>query len=109
MERQISQLVRLIDDLMDVSRITRGQLTLRKERVDLRSIIESAVETAQPQLTAAGVTPDARDPGDAADARRRCDAHLAGRPQPADQRREVHAVGRPGVGDRQAAERPRRR
>jgi len=56
MERQISQLVRLIDDLMDVSRISRGQLTLRKERVDLRSIIESAVETAQPQLTTAGVT-----------------------------------------------------
>ncbi|MBY0494907.1 MAG: response regulator [Cyanobacteria bacterium] len=55
MERQVSQLVRLIDDLMDVSRITRGQLTLRKERVDLRSIIESAVETAQPQLTSAGV------------------------------------------------------
>lgn len=56
MERQISQLVRLIDDLMDVSRISRGQLTLRKERVDLRAIIESAVETAQPQLTTAGVT-----------------------------------------------------
>jgi len=56
MERQIGQLVRLIDDLMDVSRITRGQLTLRKMRVDLRSIIENAVETAQPQLTAAGVT-----------------------------------------------------
>jgi len=56
MERQISQLVRLIDDLMDVSRITRGQLTLRKMRVDLRSIIENAVETAQPQLTSAGVT-----------------------------------------------------
>jgi PAS domain S-box-containing protein len=56
MERQISQLVRLIDDLMDVSRITRGQLTLRKERVDLRAIIESAVETAQPQLASAGVT-----------------------------------------------------
>lgn len=56
MERQISQLVRLIDDLMDVSRITRGQLTLRKDRLDLRSIIESAVETAQPQLTSAGVS-----------------------------------------------------
>ena len=56
MERQIGQLVRLIDDLMDISRITRGQLTLRKERVDLRSIIESAVETAQPQLTSAGVS-----------------------------------------------------
>jgi PAS domain S-box-containing protein len=56
MERQISQLVRLIDDLMDVSRITRGQLTLRKDRLDLRSIIESAIETAQPQLTSAGVS-----------------------------------------------------
>jgi signal transduction histidine kinase/CheY-like chemotaxis protein len=56
MERQISQLVRLIDDLMDVSRITRGQLTLRRERVDLGTIIGSAVETAQPQMTAAGVT-----------------------------------------------------
>jgi CheY-like chemotaxis protein/two-component sensor histidine kinase len=56
MERQIGQLVRLIDDLMDVSRITRGQLTLRRERVDLRAIIDSAVETAQPQLSAAGVS-----------------------------------------------------
>jgi PAS domain S-box-containing protein len=56
MERQISQLVRLIDDLMDVSRITRGQLTLRRERVDLRSIIETAVETAQPQMSGAKVT-----------------------------------------------------
>jgi PAS domain S-box-containing protein len=56
MERQIGQLVRLIDDLMDVSRITRGLLTLRKERVDLRAILESALETAQPQLTSAGVT-----------------------------------------------------
>ena len=56
MERQIAQLVRLIDDLMDVSRITRGQLTLRRERVDLRSIIETAVETAQPQMTSAQVT-----------------------------------------------------
>ena len=55
MERQIAQLVRLIDDLMDVSRITRGQLTLRRERVDLRAIIESAVETAQPQMSAAGL------------------------------------------------------
>ena len=56
MERQISQLVRLIDDLMDVSRITRGQLTLRRERVDLRAIIEAAVETAQPQMASAQVT-----------------------------------------------------
>ena len=35
MERQLGQLVRLIDDLLDVSRITQGKLELRKERVDL--------------------------------------------------------------------------
>ncbi len=102
MERQISQLVRLIDDLMDVSRITRGQLTLRKERIDLRSIIESAVETAQPQLTTAGVALSLEIPDDAAAPRCGRDAHLAGRAQPVDQRREVHALRRPGVGGRQS-------
>jgi PAS domain S-box-containing protein len=56
MERQIAQLVRLIDDLMDVSRITRGQLTLRRDRVELKKVIESAVETAQPQMNSAKVT-----------------------------------------------------
>jgi PAS domain S-box-containing protein len=56
MERQIAQLVRLIDDLMDVSRITRGHLTLQRQTIDLRTIIESAVETAQPQLNGAGVS-----------------------------------------------------
>jgi PAS domain S-box-containing protein len=56
MERQIAQLVRLIDDLMDVSRITRGHLTLQRQTIDLRTILESAVETAQPQLNGAGVS-----------------------------------------------------
>jgi signal transduction histidine kinase/ActR/RegA family two-component response regulator len=56
MERQIAQLVRLIDDLMDVSRITRGQLTLRRDRVELKTIIDSAVETAQPLMQTAKVT-----------------------------------------------------
>lgn len=56
MERQIGQLVRLIDDLMDISRITRGHLTLQRRPTDLRTIIESAIETAQPQLAAAGVS-----------------------------------------------------
>lgn len=56
MDRQITQLVRLIDDLMDVSRITRGHLTLQRQTIDLRTIIESAIETAQPQLAAAGVS-----------------------------------------------------
>lgn len=56
MDRQLTQLVRLIDDLMDVSRITRGHLTLQRQTIDLRAIIDSAIETAQPQLTGAGVS-----------------------------------------------------
>ena len=48
MERQLSQLVRLVDDLIDVSRITRNKLELRKERVELASVIEQAVETCRP-------------------------------------------------------------
>jgi PAS domain S-box-containing protein len=47
MERQLSQLVRLVDDLLDVSRITYGKLELRKERVDLAAVINSAVETSR--------------------------------------------------------------
>ena len=34
MERQVNQMVRLVDDLLEISRITRGQIELRKERVD---------------------------------------------------------------------------
>jgi len=56
MERQLGQLVRLIDDLLDVSRITMGKLELRKERVTLASILESAVETSLPWIEAAGHT-----------------------------------------------------
>jgi signal transduction histidine kinase len=52
MQRQISQLARLVDDLMDVARITRGKITLRKERVDVREIIRAGVETALPAIQA---------------------------------------------------------
>lgn len=48
MERQSQQMVRLIDDLLDVSRIARGTMELRKSRVELASVVESAVETARP-------------------------------------------------------------
>jgi len=49
-ERQLNQLVRFIDDLMDVSRITRGQLELRRGRVDLGTLIRSAVDSNRPLL-----------------------------------------------------------
>jgi signal transduction histidine kinase/ActR/RegA family two-component response regulator len=53
-ERQIQQLVRLTDDLLDVSRITRNQIELRCERIDLRTVISSALETTAPLSHAAG-------------------------------------------------------
>jgi CheY-like chemotaxis protein len=50
MERQLGHLVRLVDDLLDVSRITRGQIELRKERLDLAKVVESALETSRPLI-----------------------------------------------------------
>ena len=52
MERQITQLRRLIDDLLDVSRIDRGKLELRRERIGVDAIVRSAIETAQPGIEA---------------------------------------------------------
>jgi len=52
MERQLSHMVRLIDDLLDVSRITLGRLQLKKENVTLTTIIESAVEASRPAIDA---------------------------------------------------------
>ena len=54
MERQVRQLVRLTDDLLDVSRITRDRLELRRERLDLRTAIRGALETIEPMSDAAG-------------------------------------------------------
>ncbi|MGH8718119.1 MAG: ATP-binding protein [Burkholderiales bacterium] len=54
MERQVNHMVRLVDDLMEVSRITRGQVELRKERIEFASVIRSAVETAKPAIESAG-------------------------------------------------------
>ncbi|HKP15347.1 MAG TPA: ATP-binding protein [Gemmatimonadaceae bacterium] len=48
--RQTSHLTRLVDDLLDVSRINHDRLEIRKEHVDLARILQSAVETAQPFL-----------------------------------------------------------
>ena len=53
LERQLNQLVRLVDDLLDVSRITRGHIALRRESVTLGDVLRTAVETAQPQIEAA--------------------------------------------------------
>jgi signal transduction histidine kinase/ActR/RegA family two-component response regulator len=54
MERQVQHLVRLVDDLLEVSRITRGLMEIRREPVDLVQVVRSAVETSRPMLDAAG-------------------------------------------------------
>jgi CheY-like chemotaxis protein/two-component sensor histidine kinase len=50
MERQLDQMVRLVDDLLDMSRISRGKLELRKEHVHLAAVVSSAVETSRPLI-----------------------------------------------------------
>ncbi len=53
-ERQVRHMALLLDDLLDVSRITRGNLLLRKSRVPLSTIIEAAMEVARPLIEAQG-------------------------------------------------------
>jgi PAS domain S-box-containing protein len=53
LERQVGHLVRLVDDLMEVARVTRGRIELRKEAVDLAGMLRSAVETSRPLIEAA--------------------------------------------------------
>jgi PAS domain S-box-containing protein len=50
MERQLGQMIRLVDDLLDISRITRGKIELRKERLDVTRVVEVALETSQPLI-----------------------------------------------------------
>jgi len=52
LERQFKQLVRLVDDLMDMSRISRGDIRIVKSPCDLNAILDQALETSQPQIRA---------------------------------------------------------
>jgi PAS domain S-box-containing protein len=74
--RQTALLTRLVDDLLDLSRLSRGRVTLRRERIDLRIALQDAVETCRPLIDAAdqtltidvppgvteGVSPDSNGP-----------------------------------------------
>ncbi len=50
MERQLAQMVRLVDDLLDVSRVSRGKIELRREEIDLATALAHAIETSQPLM-----------------------------------------------------------
>ena len=53
MERQVSHMVHLVDDLLDVARISSGKVDLKIARVDVKAVVASAVETSQPLIDAA--------------------------------------------------------
>ncbi|WP_280153244.1 ATP-binding protein [Piscinibacter sp. XHJ-5] len=49
-ERQVAHLLRLVDDLLDVSRIARGKIQIERDRVDMKAVVERALELTQPAL-----------------------------------------------------------
>lgn len=56
MERQLQQMVHLVNDLMDVSRITTGQIVLRKKLLNINSVLEAAIQTSRPHIEERGHT-----------------------------------------------------
>ncbi|MGV3569718.1 MAG: PAS domain S-box protein [Ramlibacter sp.] len=56
MDRQLTHMVRLVDDLLDVSRVSQGKVSLKKSLVSLRSVLDLALETSRPLIEAAGHT-----------------------------------------------------
>ena len=93
-ERQVKHLSRLVDDLLDVSRIAPARSSCTARRIDLREVVGRALELARPALAGRFVSPVVAAAGAAGVGRRRPDAAGAGRLQPAHQRRQVHAAGR---------------
>jgi signal transduction histidine kinase len=54
-ERQLQHLVRITDDLLDVARITQNRVELRRERLDLRAVVDAAIEACRPMIDAQGL------------------------------------------------------
>jgi CheY-like chemotaxis protein len=54
MDRLVNHMIRLVDDLMEISRITRGKIELQPQRIDLAGVVGSAVESSRPLVDAAG-------------------------------------------------------
>ena len=61
-ERQLWQMVHLVDDLMDVSRITQGKVELRRERIDIATAVQNAIDTSRPLIDARHHALDVRLP-----------------------------------------------
>ena len=107
LERQVAHMVRIVDDLLDVSRITQGKVELRKEPLALTTLV-----SARGRAVPAGCGGGEPHPDDLAARRtghpeRRSGAADAGDRQPGEQRREVHPVWRPHLAHRRDRQRPR--
>jgi PAS domain S-box-containing protein len=64
MDRQVEHLVRLVDDLLEVSRITRGKIELKRQSIDLADVLRHAIETAQPTIDRGGHRLDVEFPSE---------------------------------------------
>ena len=92
-ERQVKHLVSLVDDLLDVSRITRGKVQLRRERLDLADVVAKAIEMTSPAIERPEAHAERAGPeGPRGDRRRRAPGPDHG--QPVDERGEVQRSGR---------------
>ena len=102
MERQVVHLVRLVDDLLDVSRIITGKIHLDKEPVDVSDVIDRAIEEVQPTIDARGHELMLIAAGTADHCRRRHGAARAGRQQPVIERGQIHRKAEPDLAFRRA-------
>ena len=92
-ERQIKQMVRLIDDLLDMARISRGTIQLKREKVEISRIVAAAVESCRPLIDGAGHILTVNLPAEPVILYADPDPAHPGSPQPAQQRRQVHRAG----------------
>jgi PAS domain S-box-containing protein len=91
--RQVENLVRLVDDLLDVSRISRGKINLRKEPVDVAILVARAVESSRPLIEARRHKLEVALPDEPSNGGSRPHPYGPGLVEPAEQRRQVHARG----------------
>ena len=87
-------MVRLVNDLLDVSRLARGKVQLERRRFQIRDAVERAIDMANPLIVQRGHTLRRLGARQRSHHRRRYRAHRAGDLEPADQRGEVHAARR---------------
>ena len=108
LQRQVGQMSRLIDDLLDISRITRGKIELRKQRIDLAADCPAGGGSRPRPVPQHGARADGHAAAAARATARRSRAAGAGRRKSAEQCRQVHGQRRPHLADGAAGRRARR-